>query len=200
APAISRDGSKVAYVRNTLASDTRVGLPGIFRLVRCAIRIINDDGTGDRELVAFGNNLWITKVSWSPDDTELVFDIAPRLIVNGLELQMGDETRSEIHIVRTSDASIRLLAAAPAAFPSWSPLGSTPRPPDPPVLRATRVENEIQLELTNLASGQQVDLESTTDFIRWTASQTITASTATQNISVPLSHEARAQFFRVRLR
>jgi hypothetical protein len=198
APAISRDGSKVAYVRNTLASDTRVDA-GI-RLAKCAIRIINYDGSGDRELVSFGNNLWITKVTWSPDDTELAFDIAPRLVVNGLELQMGDSTRSEIHIVRTSNASIRLLASAPAAYPSWSALGSAPAPAPAPQLRAARAGNQINLELTNLSNGRQVDLETTTDLVRWTPWQTITPSGATHQLAIPMAEQHVIQFLRARAR
>lgn len=198
APAISRDGSKVAYVRNTVASDSRIGLG--FRLAKCAIRIVNYDGSGDRELVSFGNDLWITKVAWSPDGTELAFDIAPRLVVNGLELQLGDLARSEIHIVRVSDASIRLLAPAPAAYPSWSPLSTAPPPVKGPEMRATRAGNQIDLQISNLVIGQQLDIETTTDLVRWTTSQTITASAATRSISLPLSGQGGGQFFRVRLR
>jgi hypothetical protein len=198
APAISRDGSKVAYVRNTIAADTRNGLG--FQLAKCAIHIVNYDGSGDRELVSFGDNRWITKVAWSPDDTELVFDIAPRLVVNGLELQMGDPALSAIHIVRVSDASTRLLVPAPAAYPSWSPLSSAPDPVKAPEFRVTRAGNQIDLQISNLTIGQQFDLESTTNLVSWTTSQTITASAETQTVSVPLSGQERGKFFRVRLR
>ena len=198
APAISRDGSKVAYVRNTLAADTR-NWSG-FRLVKCAIRIVNYDGSGDRELVGFGNNLWISTVAWSPDDTELAFDIAPRLVVNGLELQLGDLALSEIHIVQVRDALIRPLVPAPAAFPSWSPLNFVPDPGRVPVFRAMRAGNQIDLQLSNLTIGQQFDLEATTNLVHWTTFQTIAASADTQSVSVPLSGQDRSQFFRLRFR
>ncbi len=194
APAFSRDGTKVAYVRNTLAADTRIDA-GI-HLAKCAIRIINYDGTGDRELVSFANQLWITKLAWSPDDTEIAFDLAPRLVLNGLELQMGDPSLSEIHIARVSDAAIRLLVSAPAAYPSWSPADSVSAPAR---MHATRTGNQIDLELTNLANGQQVDLETTSDLVRWTQAQTITASGAAAKLSVPLSGANRSEFFRVRI-
>lgn len=194
APAISRDGSKVAYVRNTLASDTR--LSSAFRLVRCAIRIINYDGTGDRELVAFGNNLWITKLAWSPDDTEIAFDIAPHLVIDGLSLQLGDFAQSEIYVVRVSDAVIRFLAAAPAAYPSWSPLSFE----NSPKIRVIRAGNQIDLQFSDLVIGREYELETTTNLVHWTAIQTNSTLTATQNVSIPLPAAAQARFFRLRLR
>jgi hypothetical protein len=199
APSISQDGSKVAYVRNTLFSDSRVA-GGAFRLARCAIRIINYDGTGDRELIAFGNNYWITKVAWSPDGTEIAFDIAPRLILNGLELQLGDTAQSAIYIVRASDAVFRPLVAAPAAHPTWSPLGFTAVPAALLGVRATRAGNLIELELSGLEIGRLFDIEITTDLEDWTLDRTITAATATQTVSFPLSPTVPARFFRVRPR
>ncbi|WP_367872925.1 hypothetical protein [Luteolibacter sp. Populi] len=199
APSISQDGSKVAYVRNTLASDSRVA-GGAIRLARCAIRIINYNGTGDYELAAFGNNLWISKVAWSPDGTEIAFDIAPRLISNGLELQMGNMAQSEIYIVRVSDVSLRFLAAAPAAFPSWSPLGFTQVPAELPGVRATRAGDVIELQLSGLTIGRKFDIEITTDLEDWTIDRTITAATVNQTVSFPLSPIIPARFFRVRPR
>jgi hypothetical protein len=199
APSISQDGGKVAYVRNTLASDSRVA-GGAIRLARCAIRIIDYEGTGDRELVAFGDNYWITKVAWSPDGTEIAFDIAPRLISNGLELQMGNMAQSEIYIVRVSDAALRQLVAAPAAHPTWSPLGFTSVPAELPGVVVTRAGNVIELQLSNLTIGRQFDIEISTDLEHWTVDRTITAATATEALSFPWSPTVPAGFFRVRPR
>ena len=198
APAISRDGSKVAYVRNTLVSDSRVGLG--FWLAKCSIRIINYDGSGDREILSFGNDLWVTKLAWSPDDAEIAFDIAPRLVVDGLELQMGDVKRSEIRIVRMSDGAVRLLAPAPAAFPSWSPLNAGPEANVPPGFRAIRTGNQIELELWNLVNGRQVEVESTLDLVRWTPSRTFAAPGATHKVAITPTPQVRAEFFRIRMR
>jgi hypothetical protein len=197
APAISRDGTKVAYVRNTLVSDSRVGLD--ITLGKCAIRIINYDGSGDRELLSFGNNLWVTKLAWSPDDSEIAFDVAPRLVINGLELQAGDLTRSEIHIAQVNNASVRLLARAPASHPSWSPLNSAPEPPGKPGFRVMRTGNELELELTDLVAGRQVEIESTTDLVRWTSTRSFAAPGVTHKISMAPSAGVKSEFFRVRL-
>ncbi len=196
APAISRDGSKVAYVRNTLVSDSRTGLG--FVLTNCSIRIINYDGSGDRELLSFGPGRWVTQLAWSPDDTEIAFDLAPQLIVNGLKLQLGDIMNSEIKIVRVSDNSVRLLVPAPAAFPSWSPLNSNPQPPAP-AIRLTRTGNQFELDLLNLVIGRQIQVESTTNFAQWTTSQSFTATTLTQKLPITPSPQSRAMFFRIRM-
>jgi hypothetical protein len=196
APAISRDGGRVAYLRNTLVGDSRVGLG--FELAGCSLRVVNYDGSGDRELLSFGKGLWLTKLAWSPDDAEIAFDIAPRLVVDGLELQLGDTRRSEIHIVRVNDRSVRRLAPAPAAFPSWSPLESGPAIIKPPEFRATRTGNLIDLELWNLVVGRQVEVETTADLVRWTSLQSFAASAATHKISIAPSPQVRAAFYRVR--
>ncbi|MCW1915652.1 hypothetical protein OJ996_18850 [Luteolibacter sp. GHJ8] len=198
APSISRDGSKVAYVRNTLFSDSRVA-GGAIRLVRCAIRIINYDGSGDRELIAFGNNFWITKLAWSPDGTEIAFDAAPRLVSNGLELQMGNMAQSAIYIVKASDAAHRLLVPAPAAHPTWSPLGAT-LPADLPLVRAVRAGSTLQLQMSNLTVARQYDIEVSTNLGQWTTDQTITAAAASQTVNYTIAPGVRARFFRVRPR
>jgi hypothetical protein len=194
APAISRDGRKVAYVRNTLVSDSRTGLG--FVLTNCSIRIINYDGSGDQELLSFGPGRWVTKLAWSPDDTEIAFDLAPQLIVNGLKLQMGDIASSEIKIVRVSDKSVRLLVPAPAAFPSWSPLNSTPQRPQ---IRLTRTGNQFELDLLNLVIGRQIEIESTTNLVQWTTSQSFVATALTQKLPITPPPQSRATFFRIRM-
>lgn len=193
APAISRDGRKVAYVRNTLVADPRIG-PG-FLLTNTSIRIINYDRTGDQELLSFGPGKWVTRLSWSPDDTEIAFDLAPQLVVNGLKLQMGDIMGSEIKVVRVSDKAVRLLVPAPAATPSWSPLNSVPQGPR---MRMTRAGNQFDLELTNLVNGQQILVESTTNFAQWTTSQVFVATGSIQRLTIP-PPPSRATFFRTRM-
>ena len=198
APAISRDGSKVAYVRNTLVADSRVGF-GSFERTNCSIRIINYDGSGDSELLSFGNGLWVTKLAWSPDDTEIAFDLAPQLIVGGLKLQLADVLNSEIRIVRVNDLAVRLLAPAPAAFPSWSPLNSDPVGIPTPEIRVSRAGNQINLQLSNLVIGRQIYVESTTNLMHWTASPSFPATAATHTVPITPSPQTRAAFFRIRM-
>jgi len=200
APAISRDGSRVAYVRNTLVSDSRVGLPGAFVLTRSSLRVINYDGSGDHELLSFGPGAWLTKLAWSPDDTEIAFDLAPQLVVNGLKLQMGDALQSEIGIVRLSDQSVRLLAAAPASFPTWSPLSSTPETIQLPDVRISRTGNRVDLELSKLVIGRPYDVQSSTNLVQWATPQTFTATTATRTVSITTLPQTTKEFYRIRAR
>lgn len=200
APAISWDGNKVAYVRNTLHSDSRVGLPGAVALASSSIRVINYDGSGDQELLTFGPGAWITKLAWSPDGTEIAFDLAPQLVVDGLELQMGDPLQSEIGIVRVSDQSVRLLAAAPVSFPTWSPLNPTPEAIQLPDVRISRTGNRVDLELSKLVIGRQFDVQSSTDLIHWATPQTFTATTATRTVSITTPPQTTAEFYRIGVR
>jgi hypothetical protein len=198
APAISRDGGRVAYVRNTLVSDSRVGFG--FELASSSLRIINYDGTGDRELLRFGPGVWLTKLAWSPDDTEIAYDAAPQLVVDGLKLQMADVLRSEIQVVKVSDQSFRLLAPAPASFPTWSPLTSNPTALPDPEIRISRAGNQFNLSLSSLVIGRQYDVESSTNLAQWTTPQSFTATAATRTILITPAPQTRAAFYRLKMR
>jgi hypothetical protein len=92
------------------------------------------------------------------------------------------------------------LAPAPAAFPSWSPLNSGPEATQPPGFRAIRTGNQIELELSNLVNGRQVEVESTPDLVRWTSARTFAAPGATHKVAITPRPDVRAEFFRIRLR
>jgi hypothetical protein len=195
APAISRDGKKVAYVRNTLTADSRVDT-GI-HLTKCSIRVVNYDGTGDQEIASFQNQLWVTKLAWAPDDSAIAFDIAPRLVVNGLELQMGDAARSEIRVMRLSDHATTLVIPAPAQFPTWSPLANASV--QAPQMKISH-GNKIQFELTSLSPGSKFDLETSTDLNQWSVHQSFTATTNSQNVAIDPLAQTKARFFRVHVK
>ena len=129
APSISPDGTQVAYVRHTLRTDTRFDGAGIAPLPAiCSIRVINYDGTGDREVLTLAEGLWITKVAWAPNASQIAFDLAPQAVLNGWNSLLGNIPLSEIHVVNANGTNPRRLAAAPAAYPTWSPL-----PPGPEI-------------------------------------------------------------------
>ena len=199
AAAISWDGSKVAYIRNTLSSDTRIEF-GAFLLTGSSLRVINYDGTGDQELLSFGPGIWITKLAWSPDGTEIAFDHAPQLISNGLRLQMADATNSEVRIVRLSDQSVRTLATAPASFPTWSPLTAEPVANQVPVVQISRTGNRVDLLLTGLVIGNLFDVESSSNLAQWTTVETFTASAATRTVSITPPAQTTKEFYRIKAR
>ncbi len=199
APAVSSDGSKVAYVRNTLEADSRIDF-GASRLINSSLRVINYDGSGDQELLSFGPGIWITKLAWSPDNTEIAFDPAPQLVVNGLKLQMADVLNSQIHIVKVSDQSLRVLAAAPAAFPTCSPLTANPAPIQLPDVRISRTGNRVDLDLSKLEIGRQFDVESSLNLIQWTRVETFTATTTTRTVSITPPDLIKREFYRIATR
>ncbi|MBL9135077.1 MAG: PD40 domain-containing protein [Verrucomicrobiales bacterium] len=198
APAISPDGTRVAYVRHTIRFDTRVSslnnLPAL-----CAIRVINYDGTGDREVLRLADGLWITRVAWSPDGTELAFDMAPQLFSQGAPLLSGDITRSEIHVVRADGSSPRRLVLAPAAYPTWSPLGEAPAPV-PPTVGFRRDGTRFELRIDQLDPGSSFVVEGTTSLANsnWESLGAFTSGGSTHFITITPNTNAVNAFYRVR--
>jgi Tol biopolymer transport system component len=71
APAFSPDGLKVAYVRAlTLVLTGGTKLP-----ITPSIRIVNVDGSNDHEVIHFQQGSYLTRLSWSPDGQQLIFDL-----------------------------------------------------------------------------------------------------------------------------
>lgn len=198
APAISPDGTRVAYVRHTIRFDTRVSslhnLPAL-----CAIRVINYDGTGDREVIRLAEGWWITRVAWSPDGTEIAFDLAPQHFSQGAPLLSGDLTRSEIHVVRADGSSPRRLVPAPAAYPTWSPLGEFAAP-IPPTAAFRRDGSRFELRVDELNPGASFVVEGTTSLAgaAWEALGTFTAGGPTHFITITPNTNAASAYYRVR--
>lgn len=197
APAISPDGTQVAYVRHTIRFDSRISelhnLPAL-----CAIRVINYDGTADREVLRLADGLWITRLAWAPDGSELAFDVAPQLFSQGTPLLAGDVTRSEIHLVRTDGTNPRRLVAAPAAYPTWAPLGVL-APPKRPVLRFQRDGSRLQMQVDELAPGSAFLVEGSTDISssNWESLGTFNAAGTTHFITITPNPNASYAFYRV---
>jgi hypothetical protein len=131
--------------------------------------MIDYDGTDDHEVLRMAEGLWVTRIAWSPDGTEIVFDLAPQLVLNGLNSLLGDVTRSAIYLMNADGTNPRLLAAAPAAYPTWSPLSVVTPPPPPPRLHIARDgSGRLLLHETELTPGREVDIESSPDLVTWT--------------------------------
>jgi hypothetical protein len=197
APAISPNGLRVAYVRHTQRADTRFDGAGIAPLPAiCAIRMIDYDGTDDHEVLRMAEGLWVTRIAWSPDGTEIVFDLAPQLVLNGLNALLGDVTRSAVYLVNADGTNPRLLAAAPAAYPTWSPQGAVT--PPPPRLRIARDgAARLQLHQTELTPGREVDLESSPDSMTWTRVRRDIATTTELVLTIEPSTDDAQRFFRL---
>lgn len=190
APAISPDGQRVAFVRHTLRQDNRLGLAPL--PAQCALRIVNYDGTDDHEVLRLSDGLWVTRVAWSPDGSQIAFDLAPQLVLNGWNSLLGDVTRSEIDVVNADGTQPRLLAAAPAAFPTWAP-----GPPSRPTASVVRRGNGLEMRIDPLVPGRAFQVEGTTDLRNWTSLLNSTATDRAQTITITPDPRSPAAFYRV---
>jgi hypothetical protein len=198
-PAISPDGTRVAYVRHTIRFDSRISqlhnLPAL-----CSIRVINYDGTGDREVIRFADGVWVTRVTWAPDASELAFDLSPQLFSQGTPLLAGDVTRSEIHLVRTDGTNPRRLVSAPAAYPTWSSMQAV-TPAVRPAIRFRPDGDKFELRIEQLSPGGAFIVEGTTSLSNsnWESLGSFTAGGSTHFITITPNPNARFAFYRVRI-
>jgi hypothetical protein len=184
APAIAPDGTRVAYVRHTLRQDTRYDGAGIAPLpAQCSIRVINYDGTGDREILRLAEGLWITKLSWSPSGSQIAFDLAPQVVINGWNSLLGDVTRSEIDVVDADGSNPRNLVPAPAAYPSWT-VGGSSVPPPSPTLRTARNGKDVEVGIDRLVPGRRVEVQGTTDLKTWAVVFAFVASGESETVTL----------------
>ncbi len=108
-PVFSPDGTQAAFVRRI--SEPLGGLLG------SSIRVVNVDGTNEREVIAFPGEV-VYGVSWSPDGTRLVFDQGE--VISGIEYP-GSLGLWMIYIDGTDLVQVQV---GPAAFPSWNWVGT----------------------------------------------------------------------------
>lgn len=124
APAISPDGQRVAYVRSL------TGIIGAaFQLATPSIRVINMDGTGDHEIAQFPQGAAITHVSWSPDGSNLAFDLGQQATTpEGFPEFLPNDFTMMLYTIGADGSNLQPLQQAPALFPSWNPAGLGSRP------------------------------------------------------------------------
>ncbi len=186
----------MAYVRHLLRQDTRFDGAGIAPLPsQCSVRVINYNGTGDREVLALADGLWITKVAWSPDGSQIAFDLSPQLVLNGLNSLVGDVTRSTIHLVNADVApNPFMLIPAPAAYPALK----APGPPARPTLQITRNGGDgLQIRVDGLTPGQAFRVEGSTQLPNFGTLLNTSATSSSQLINITPNPQAPFAFYRV---
>ena len=200
APAISPDGTRVAFVRHILRQDSRFDGAGIAPLpALCSIHIIDYNGANDREILRLNEGLWITQLAWAPDGSEIAFDLAPQSVVNGFNSQSGDAARAEINVVGANGANPRLLVGAPASFPTWSPFGFTTGPTPVPTVRIRIQGQDLVFELGNLVPGRIIAIERTTDLQNWAQEFTQVVTSPQQSLLVSPPTGNSTGFYRIRI-
>ncbi|HAB15765.1 MAG TPA: hypothetical protein PLX89_09605 [Verrucomicrobiota bacterium] len=168
APAISPNGTRVAFVRHFLRQDTRFDGAGIAPLPAiCSLRVVDYNGANEREVLRMAEGWWVTKLAWSPDESELAFDLAPQVVLNGFNSLMGDPSRSEIYSLTLANGNVRHLVAPPASFPTWSPLGFPLEEAPTPTLRITKQGDNLLFLVGNLVAGRGFAVDRSIDLQNW---------------------------------
>lgn len=190
APAISPDGQRVTFVRHVLRQGIQSGYAPF--PAQCSIHVINYNGTGDQTVFSLADGAWVTKVSWSPDGTQIAFDLSPQLVLNGWNSLLGDVTQSQIHVVNTDGTNPHLLTAGPATYPSWAP-----GPPARPTLQVSRNGDGLRIRVDGLTVGQAFRVEGSTDLQNWETLLNTQATGSSQLIDITPNPQASSAFYRI---
>ena len=86
-----------------------------------SLRTARVDVTADRELFRFNPGLFPTHVSWSPDGSQLTFDLGQQLLVDGSPAFGTAGQTVATYLINNDGSKLRRLLDAPSGFPAWSP-------------------------------------------------------------------------------
>jgi hypothetical protein len=126
-PKFSPNGTGIAYVRSfQLISNLRL-VPDPYIE---SLRIASVDGASDFQVIAFAPGFYITSVDWSPDGTQLIFDIGPQAFSSGSPLSYAVPDTDSVNVVNTDGTGQRQFLAAPSSQPSWAPALPPSLPPN----------------------------------------------------------------------
>jgi len=110
-PAFSPDGRQVAFVRLRMQGGITPGP------VTSSIRVVNIDGTSEREVIAFPPGEVVSRVSWSGDGTRLVFDRGRGTAVLPI---LPDPATTGLWVINVGGTGLRQIKVPPALSPSWN--------------------------------------------------------------------------------
>ncbi len=130
APAFSPDSQRIAYVRaDSVKSSTSLGY-----VSQDSLRIVGVDGANDSAVMQFNVGQYVTHVTWSPDGTQLVFDLGQQIVgPGGLPYLLADPSTDALYVMNVDGTGLRQLRPPPSTWPVWTAAlaSATSNPPAP---------------------------------------------------------------------
>jgi len=116
APKFSPDGNQLAYVRSLQVS-TGAGPEKDVQ----SLRIIDVNTGADRQVIQFQKGLYVSRVDWSADGTQLVFDLGPQSAPGGFPIQFADPAANAVSVIGADGKNPHQIVAPAAGSPAWRP-------------------------------------------------------------------------------
>ena len=118
APRFSPNGVGVAFVRsfqNFFLLDSETPDPDIQSL-----HILNVNTGVDTAIIQFAPGLYVSTVDWSPDGTQLVFDLGQQAPGPLGPQQFADPATNEVYVINNDGTGLTKLRGPGASSPAWS--------------------------------------------------------------------------------
>lgn len=142
APKFSPNDTAVAYIRSFQAVSSFRGRPDGNRM---SIRIIDLSTGNDREVIRFEDEgLYINAIDWSPDGTQLIFDMGQQLQTDGFYAQLSNPQTVALYIVNADGSRFRQFLGPASGTPAWKPF-STPTPPPQTPARLGNISTRLRV-------------------------------------------------------
>lgn len=159
-PRFSPNGHGVAYVRsfqNFFLLSSSTPDPDIQSL-----RIVNVDTGFDREIIHFNPGFYVTALDWSPDGTQLVFDLGQQLPGPLGPQQQVDPQTVAIYAINVDGSNVRQLRGPGNGTPAWRPIVAAP--PVAPRLTSISRRSSNQFLIQGVGTpGLSFQVNATTD-------------------------------------
>lgn len=197
-PAFSPDGRRVAYVRAVSFKPSTIA--GFYS--QASLRIAAVDGSKDEQVALFQVGQYVSHVAWSPDGSQLVFDVGSQVVgAGGLPYSLADPASDALYVLRTDGTGLRKLCDAPATWAVWAPANAVGGA-DPVALAFAPSARRDQVQFSWPDGSVPWVLESSPRLGAQAVWSAVTGSPSRTGgkvtLSLGLTNAASASFFRLR--